>query len=92
MAQTLATATELQQFTRLDAQVVPVDMMRAPDVTAGYAATADYEAVALGLRGGALEFLVILPTDFEAFEQTLDDAQLTGVLDALSFAHVDLRE
>jgi serpin B len=83
--------TELQQFTRLDAQVVPVDMMRAPDITAGYAATADYEAVVLGLRGGALEFLVILPTDFEAFEETLDTAQLTGVLDALSFAHVDLR-
>ena len=83
--------TTAEDFTRLDDQVVSVQMMHAPLVNAGYAATADYEAVSLTLYGSQLDVVLILPTDFGAFEASLDPATLAELLGSLDAAPLDLR-
>jgi serpin B len=84
--------TQQEDFTRLDNQVVSVDMMRAPLLpSARHAATGEYQAVSLPLRGSELDIVVILPTDFSAFEDGLDQAKLAEVFDALASTQLDLR-
>jgi serpin B len=85
-------STQEQDFTRLDAQVVSVEMMRAPALgSAQHAATAEYQAAALPLRGGNLDIVVILPEDFSAFEEGLTPAKLAEVLAELGPETLDLR-
>ena len=73
------TATSPGDFTLLDGQVASVAMMRAPAFSGRYAANADYQAVAMPLRGDALELVIILPTDFSAFESALQPPTLAAV-------------
>lgn len=76
-------------FTTLGGGELEVDMMRKPDLRARYAEGAGYQAVALPMRGEALELVVILPEDFASFEAELDPAGLDAVLDGLAPATVD---
>ena len=84
--------TQQDNFTTLGNQIVSVEMMRAPVLgSSRYAATADYEAVALPLRGYDLQIVVIEPSDFNAFEASLDPESLAQVLDAFQPELLDLR-
>jgi serpin B len=83
--------TQQRDFTRLDNQVVSVDMMRGPYLTSAlHVANSEYQAAALPLRGEDLDIVVILPEDFGAFEDSLDQAKLAEVLGALSYTPLDL--
>jgi serpin B len=84
-----ATLTVDQPFTRLDGTTVDVPMMHSGELEAGYAEGAGWQALAVPMRGQALELVIILPDDFEAFEAGLDLATLDGVLDALTTTVVD---
>jgi serpin B len=78
--------------TRLDNQVVSVEMMRAPLLTsARHAATSEYQAAALPLRGYDLDIVVIMPEEFGSFEDALDQAKLAEVFAALASTPLDLR-
>lgn len=72
-------ATEPAPFVRLDGSPIEVQMMHAPDLAASYGEGPGYQAVALPLRGGALELLVILPDDFAGFEAGLDAASFASL-------------
>src|SRR5690606_27138594 len=64
--------TQPHDFTRLDDQVVSVEMMHAPYLSwVDHVATAEYQAVSVLLDGGYLDVVVILPEDFSAFEDAL---------------------
>jgi serpin B len=77
-------------FYGLDGTESTVDMMHAGDLSADYGEGPGYQAVALPMRGDALELLVILPDDFGAFEADLDAAMLTNLRDEMSPTIVDL--
>jgi serpin B len=81
--------TSKQPFTRIDGTSVDVQMMHADQLEAGYAAGAGYQALAVPLRGDALELVVILPDDLAAFEASLDPVSLDAILDGLSTTIVD---
>jgi serpin B len=84
--------TQPHDFTRLDNQIVSVEMMRAPYLLdARHVATVEYQAASLPLRGHDLEIVVILPQDLSSFEDGLDPAKLTEVFDALASVPLDLR-
>lgn len=83
--------TQEEDFTRLDNQVVPVQMMRAPLLVTNYVTNPGYQAAALPLRGGELDIVVILPDDFSAFEDALDQAKLAEVFAALTLVPIYLR-
>ena len=70
---------------------VTVDMMHAGDLGAEYGEDAGYQAIALPLRGGALELLVILPDELAAFEASLDATTLADLRADMNPATVDLR-
>ncbi len=83
-----ASATGKADFTRLDGSVVQVDMMAKYDLTAGYGEGVGYQALAIPLRGGALELVAIVPTDFAAFEAALDPVVVGEVLANLDYSLV----
>jgi serpin B len=84
--------TQQENFTRLDNQVVPVDMMRGPLLTSvRHVTTLEYQAAALPLRGGDLEIIVILPEDFSSFEDGLDQAKLAEIFSGFGSGLLDLR-
>ncbi len=70
------------RFTLLDGSKVKVPMM-------GYGLylpstyTDDYQAVELPYTGDQLSMVIIVPTDLEAFEESLDAARLQVVLDGI---------
>lgn len=72
-------ATEPAPFHRLDGSTIEVAMMHAPDLSAVYGQGPGYQAIALPLRGQALELWVILPDDFSSFERELDAAGLKNL-------------
>jgi serpin B len=82
--------TQTRDFTRLDEQVVQVQMMHGPLRSGPYTATPEYQATALLLRGGDLEVVLILPTDFTAFEANLVPATLTEIFAGLEETLLDL--
>jgi serpin B len=83
------TSTTTADFTRLDASVVPVDMMGKYDLWAGYGEGAGYRALGIPLRGGLLEIVAIVPDDFAAFEAALDTATLDAVLASVQYTIVN---
>lgn len=83
--------TAAAPFFGLDGGETEVEMMRAGDLFAEYGEGPDYQAVAIPMRGDALELLVILPDDFSSFEAALDGAALTALRDGMDSAIVDLR-
>jgi serpin B len=83
-------ATAPAPFFGLDGVETEVDMMHAGLLEADYGAGPDYQAVAIPMRGGALELLVIVPDDFASFEADLDDATFTALRADMSGAVVDL--
>ncbi|KIG14694.1 hypothetical protein DB30_06420 [Enhygromyxa salina] len=84
--------TEAWDFTGLDNQVIPIEMMRNPGMSsAGFHVDPDYTIVDLPLRGNELELIVIMPEDFTAFEDSLDGAKLAAVLNSLDGGLLDLR-
>lgn len=78
-------------FTRLDGSMIDVPMMHSGELEAGYAKGDDWQALAVPMRGGALELVVILPDDFAAFEPGLDASTLDDVFDALTPMIVDAK-
>ena len=70
-------------FVRLDGSETQVAMMHAEDLPAMYGEDPDYQAVAIPLRGQALELLVIVPNDFPTFETKLDPSALSSLRDAM---------
>ena len=84
-------ATTQAPFTRLDGSQTQVEMMHHAELDAEYGEGPGYQAVALPLRGEALELLIILPADFAAFEAGLDAAGLASLREGMSPAVVDTR-
>jgi len=78
-------------FTALDGTTVDVPMMHSGELEAGYAEGAGWQALAVPMRGEALELVVILPDDFKAFEAGLDAATLEGVFASLASTIVDAK-
>lgn len=72
-------ATKPAPFHRLDGSTVDVAMMREEELRASHGQGPGWQAVALPLRGQALELLVILPDDFASFEAELDVDTLASV-------------
>jgi serpin B len=72
-------------FTLLDGEQVSVPMMSRRAETL-YAEGDGYQAVELPYKGDRVRMLVVLPApgQFEAFERSLNDAQLQAILSALS--------
>jgi len=68
-----------------------VPMMHSGELEAGYAEGAGWQALAVPMRGEALELVVILPDDFKAFEAGLDAATLEGVFASLASTIVDAK-
>ncbi len=83
-------ATSKQPFTLLDGSTVEVDMMSAYEMAGTYGEGEGWQAVALPLRGGALELIAIVPDDFTSFEAGLDVATLDGILASLSFNTIEV--
>jgi serpin B len=81
--------TTNEPFTRLDGATITVPMMRAPELEAAYAEGQGWQAVAVPMRGDSLELVILLPTDFAAFEASIDAVALEGVFDALTPMIVD---
>ncbi len=76
-------------FTRLDGSMVDVPMMHSGELEAGYAEGPGWQALAVPMRGDALELVMILPDDFAAFEAGLDASTLDGVFAGLTSSIVD---
>lgn len=82
-------ATSSAPFFGLDGEI-EVEMMRA-DMGADYGEASDYQAIALPLRGGELELVVILPSEFGSFEAALDPSTLADIRAGMNPALVALR-
>jgi serpin B len=67
-------ATKPGPFFRLDGSQIEVEMMHEPATLAAYGQGPGYQAIALPLRGDALEVVIIVPEDFAAFEASLGSA------------------
>jgi serpin B len=76
-------------FTRLDGSSVEIPMMHS-SWEQPYAASESWQAVELPYVGGKLSMLVIVPDDLTAFESTLDDTVLAGIVSSLSEREVVL--
>ncbi|NJK32475.1 MAG: serpin family protein [Deltaproteobacteria bacterium] len=81
--------TTPQTFTRGDGSSVAVPMMHHGQLPASYGEGADYQAIAIPLRGSALELVVILPDDLPAFEASMNIDSLDALLSGLSPRVVD---
>lgn len=77
-------------FTAQGGAKVDASMMHAY-LEVPYGAGADYAAVELPYDGHELSMVLILPTDLDAFEASLDGARLKEVLGSLSEHAVDTR-
>ena len=74
-----AQATEPAPFHRLDGSMSEVEMMRQEALRSDYGEGPGWQAVALPLRGDALELLIIVPEDFADFEANVDAEALADV-------------
>lgn len=83
------TATSTAPFTKLDGSSVDVDMMHHDALYGSYGAGPGYAALAIPLRGNALELVFVVPDDFTAFEETLDQPTLDTMLASLEGNWVD---
>ncbi|MBA7560762.1 hypothetical protein ES708_02393 [subsurface metagenome] len=83
--------TEDGVFYRLDGGEVTVPMMRQTE-SFGYAEGDGYQAVELPYDGGELSMVILLPVSgrFETFEETLDAAQVDGIIGSLENRQVSL--
>ncbi|HLT35754.1 MAG TPA: serpin family protein [Enhygromyxa sp.] len=77
-------------FIRLDGSQVEVAMMHAADLQAAYGEGPGYRAVALPLRGQALEVLMVVPDDFAGFEASLDASRFASLRADMSSAVIEL--
>lgn len=81
--------TSKQDFTLQDASKVKVDMMSNAALEARYGQGPDYTALAIPLRGIALEVVFVVPEgDLDEFEAGFDAASLAAVLDDLRWEFV----
>jgi serpin B len=71
--------TKPAPFHKLDGSQIEVDMMRDEALRADFGLGPGYRALALPLRGQALELLIMVPDDFASFEEQLDANTLTEV-------------
>lgn len=86
-----ADLTQREDFTRLDGSTVEVEMMRDQAFDARLSVGDDHSALAMPLRGGAFELVLIVPSDdFAAFEDDLDVDRLETVLAGLEQGLVDV--
>jgi serpin B len=76
-------ATAPAPFHRLDGSQVEVEMMHNFELSAEYGEGLGYQAIAVPLRGQALELLIIMPGDFATFEAQLDPARLKTIRGAM---------
>jgi serpin B len=84
-------ATRDGAFFLLDGGSVEIPLMR--QIAAfRYATGAGYQAVELAYDGDELSMVILLPDtgEFEAFERSLDAAQLASILADLSYQRIDL--
>ncbi|KIG16546.1 Serine protease inhibitor (serpin family) [Enhygromyxa salina] len=73
-----------------DGSEVAVDMMSNPALEARYTRGPDFAALAIPLRGVALELVLVVPEgELEAFEAGLDAAGVTALLEDLNWEQVD---
>lgn len=82
-------ATSAGSFTRPDGSTVQVPLMHLQESFA-YAEGSGWQAVDLPYVGGSLSMTVILPTDLDAFERSMTEAQLERILGALAPREVQL--
>lgn len=82
--------TAAAPFTTQAGGTVQADMMSA-SFTVPYGSGADYAAVELPYDGAELSMVLILPTDLDAFEATLDGARINEVIGSLSTHIVDTK-
>ncbi len=84
-------ATQNDSFDLLDGSEVQAPMMRQTE-SFGYLKAEDYEAVEMFYEGRELSMVILLPDEsqFSAFEESLDSAQLQSILEQLSVQRLDL--
>lgn len=80
-------------FTNLDGTTAEVDLMTLPEAAVPYAEVDGHELIELPYVGGDVAMVVLLPADgqFSAFEDSLDEARLTALIEAMSPATGRLR-
>ncbi len=83
-----ADATKPAPFFRLDGSQTEVAMMHEFALSADYGEGPGYQAIALPLRGEALELLIIVPDDFQGFEAQLDAERFIALREAMQPAIV----
>ncbi|MFA5078473.1 MAG: serpin family protein [Dehalococcoidia bacterium] len=84
--------TRPASFYLLDGSTVEVPLMQQSE-RMGYAAGEGYKAVSLPYDGRELEMVVMLPDQgkFAEFEQSLDSAKLSAILETIAPTQVNLR-
>ena len=81
--------TSKQDFSLADGSTVAVDMMSNQALRARYGHGPTYAALAIPLRGVALELVLVVPEgDLGEFEAGLDQPSLAALLDGLDWEHV----
>jgi serpin B len=83
-------ATEPAPFHRLDGTKLEVEMMHEPTLPAAYGHGPGYQAVALPLRGDALEVVLVVPDDFAAFEASLSPESFAALREGMAPSVVSL--
>lgn len=74
--------TRPQRFTLLDGETVDVDMMNQTG-SFGYTEGDGYQALSMDYRNTSTAMLLILPDDFEAFEESFGQAQFNTIYNSL---------
>src|SRR5690606_36684828 len=82
--------TKPASFIRIDGSQIEDAMMHAADLQAAYGEGPGYRAVALPLRGQALEVLMVVPDDFAGFEASLDASRFASMRADMSSAVIEL--
>jgi serpin B len=78
--------TEKALFTLMDGTTIDVDMMAASMQTAGIM-NDDFSAVSLPYEGGNFAMAVVMPKDFEAYQNALNADVLSKLFADLSMSH-----
>lgn len=76
-------------FTKLDGSTVQADLMHHSLLSGAYGQGEGYQALAIPLRGYALEVVFVVPEDFAAFEDALDQPTVDAILAGMEGGYVD---
>ncbi len=82
-------STAEKPFHLLDGSEIPVPMMNQEEPL-GYAKEGDWTAVELPYDGYLFSMVIIVPDNFESFEQTMTIEKIQSITDSLSYTTVNL--